>query len=121
MCLFGVFSSKIVFRSKAANINYVFIALPSFKSLFLVKFQASTLDQSHHLLVKLSCKNGYENLDAISARYALQVHDMRTIAVTSDCRSRPYTKLDFRTPTSEVGLPHMLRAYKTKMWLSSNS
>jgi len=29
----------------------------SFKSLFLVKRLASILDQSHHLLVKFSCRN----------------------------------------------------------------
>jgi len=44
-----------------------FIELTSFKSLFLLKFQDSTSDQSHHLLVKLSCKNGCKNLDVISA------------------------------------------------------
>jgi len=42
--------------------------LTSFKSLFLVNFQASTLYQSHNLLVKRSCKNAFENLDAMSAR-----------------------------------------------------
>jgi len=35
--------------------------------LFLVKFQASALDESHHLLIKLSCKSACDNLDAISA------------------------------------------------------
>jgi len=43
----------------------------SFKNLFLVKFLASTLDQSHHLLAKFSCKNTCENLDAISAKSAV--------------------------------------------------
>jgi len=33
-----------------------FIKLTSFKSLFLVKFQVSTLDESQHLLVKCSLK-----------------------------------------------------------------
>jgi len=45
--------------------------LTSFKSLFLEKFQAYTLDQSHQPLVKLSCESACENLDAISARSAV--------------------------------------------------
>jgi len=49
----------------------IFIELTSFKSVFLVKFQASTLDQSHHMLVKLSCESACENLDAIRARSAV--------------------------------------------------
>jgi len=34
--------------------------LKSFKSFFLVKFQASTLEESHHLFVILPCKNAGE-------------------------------------------------------------
>jgi len=49
------------------QIKPAFIELTSFKSLFLVKFQASTLDHGHHLLIKRSC---CENLDAINAQYA---------------------------------------------------
>jgi len=47
--------------------------LTSFKSLFLVKFQAFTLDQSHHLLVKFSCESACENLGAINARSAVHL------------------------------------------------
>jgi len=43
----------------------------SFKSLFLVNVLTSTVDQSHHLLVKFSCKNACENHDAVSARSAV--------------------------------------------------
>jgi len=50
-----------------ANTKSAFIELTSFKSLFLVKFQASTLDQSNHSLAKLDCKSRCENLDAISS------------------------------------------------------
>jgi len=50
----------------------VFIELASLKSLFSVKFQASTLDQSHDLLVKLPCKSGCENLNAINAMHDAQ-------------------------------------------------
>jgi len=39
--------------------------------LFLVNFQISTLNESRHFLVKLSCKRVYENLDAVSARSAV--------------------------------------------------
>ena len=41
----------------------IFVKLKKFLSSFLVKFQASILDESHHLLVKLSCKSACENLD----------------------------------------------------------
>ena len=40
---------------------------------FLVKFPAFSLDESHHLLVMLSCKNARENLDAINAKSAAYV------------------------------------------------
>jgi len=61
----------ILFRFKAANRKSVFTELRRFKSLFLVNFQVATWNESHHLLVKLSCESVYENLDAISARSAL--------------------------------------------------
>jgi len=44
--------------------------LAGFKSLFLVTFQAFTLDQSHQLLVKPPCENACENFSAISVRFA---------------------------------------------------
>jgi len=50
------------------NNTVYFIELTKFKSLFLVKFQASVLAKSHHLLVKLSCKSACENIDGFSAR-----------------------------------------------------
>jgi len=45
--------------------------LTSFKSLLLVKFQVSTLDESQHLLVTLPGESACENLYAISVRSAL--------------------------------------------------
>ena len=40
--------------------------------MFLVKFQAFTLDESHHLLVKsFFCESACENLGAVSACSAL--------------------------------------------------
>ena len=53
MCLFLAFvfwTSILTFAP--ANRKGAFIELTSFKSLFFVKFQAFTLDESHHLLVK---------------------------------------------------------------------
>jgi len=64
----------ILFRCKPANRKSVFIELRSFKSLFVkfvVNFQVSTWNERHHMLVKLSCESIYENLDPISARYAV--------------------------------------------------
>jgi len=50
------------------NNTVYFIEFTKFKSLFLVKFQASILAKSHHLLIKLSCKSACENIDGFSAR-----------------------------------------------------
>jgi len=40
--------------------------LTGLKSFFLSKSQDFTLDENHHLLVKLSCKRTCENIDAVS-------------------------------------------------------
>jgi len=40
----------------------------------IVKFQASTLDQCHHLLINLSCKSASKSLNATSARSAVWQH-----------------------------------------------
>jgi len=54
-----------------ANKKSAVLLLTNFESLFLVKFKAYTLDQRDHLLVKLSSKTTCDNLDALSAQYAL--------------------------------------------------
>ena len=59
----------ILFRFKSANRKSAFIALRSLN--FFWNVQISTLNESHHLLVTLSCQNVCENLDAISVRYAV--------------------------------------------------
>jgi len=41
------------------------------RKFFLVKFQASILDESHPLRVKVSCKSPFQNLDVLSARSAV--------------------------------------------------
>jgi len=70
-----IFSWTItVFRFKPAY-KVCFHWNEEFWKFFSVKFQVSTSDQSHHLLVKLSCKSACENLNAISARYAVYAFD----------------------------------------------
>jgi len=63
----GEFSGAIflnnMFRFKPTNTYSIFVELKNFESWCLVKFQASILDESHHLLVKLSCKSACENID----------------------------------------------------------
>ena len=58
----------ILFPFKPANRKSAFIELRSFKRLFIVNFPFSTLNESHHFLVKLSYESVCENLDAISVR-----------------------------------------------------
>ena len=54
MCVFlSFFFLIIIFAFTPAYRKSAFIELTSFKSLFSVKFNAFTLDESHHLLVKL--------------------------------------------------------------------
>jgi len=48
----------------------IFIELTS---LFLVNFHVSILYESHHLLLKRSCKTDGENLDGLRARLAVCV------------------------------------------------
>jgi len=36
-----------------------------------VNFHVSILDESHHLLIKCSCKTDDENLDSLRARFAV--------------------------------------------------
>ena len=67
----GVFFWTIVFRFKPAYEMSAFIEVTSFKNLFLVKFQASASVESHHLIIKRSCKTACKHLDAMSARYAV--------------------------------------------------
>ena len=107
----------ILFTFKPANGNFVFLELTRFKSLFLVNFQVSTLNESHHILVKLSCKSAWDNLDAISARS--EVRSYRGLHY--DCVFSIYTLLMYtstrlieaeqhicsKTPTPEVSLQNL--------------
>jgi len=62
-----------MFRFKPANTQSIFVELKNFKSLFLIKFQVSILNESHHLLVKLSCKSPCENLDVLCMPFAVVI------------------------------------------------
>jgi len=42
--------------------------LTNFSSLFLVHFNVSILDESHHLLIKRLCKTDSENLDGLKSK-----------------------------------------------------
>ena len=72
-----------MFVFKPTKRTFALIELTSFKSLFLVKFQVSTLNESQHLVVNLSCQSVCENLDAISARSAPWIFSAN-IAVEQD-------------------------------------
>jgi len=54
------FSGTFVLRFMPVNEKSAFTELINFKTLFLVKFKAFTLDQNHHALEKLSCKSACE-------------------------------------------------------------
>jgi len=72
-----------MFRFKWANRTSTFSELTSFKSLFSVKFQAPTLDVSHHLLLHLSCKSACENRDAFKSKSCCMLF-ATTIAVEQE-------------------------------------
>ena len=59
----------------------------------IVKFQASTLDQRHNLLINLFCKSARKPLDARSARSA--VGFLQPILQLSKTSSRPTLRLRF--------------------------
>ena len=63
------------------------------ESLFLVNFQVSPLNENHHLLVKLSCKAFCENIDAFSARPAVDF--FQPILQLSKESSLPSLRLHF--------------------------
>ena len=105
-----------------------------------LKFQASTLDQSHHLLGILSCKHACKNLVAVSARPAvcffqpilqlnkkssqtplpLRFYICTLLMYTNTRLIEAEQQVGSKTPTSEVGFLENLRAYKTWTLLLSN-
>ena len=70
----------------------VFIKLTSFKVL-IVKFQASTSDQCHHLLINPSCKSSSKPLKIVSARSV--VCFLQPILLLTKTSSRPTLRLRF--------------------------
>jgi len=48
---------------QASKYKSIFIEFTRFSSLFLVNFHVFILNESHHLLIKRSCKTDGENLD----------------------------------------------------------
>ena len=52
------------------KVQWQLLVINTYLKIGKVNFQTSTLDQSHHLLVKRSCESACENLEAISARSA---------------------------------------------------
>ena len=109
-----------------------------------MKFQASTLDQCHHLHINLSCKSDCKPLNAISARSAAYLPSKYCSWARShrshhcDCASYPvFTRFGCTLPqhvqlkpsrdfaltealTSEVGLLQNLRAFRKWIPFSSN-
>jgi len=82
-----------------------------------MKFQVSILNESHHLLVKLSCKSACENLDVLCMPFAANIAVV-TVAVimivflylhASDVHQHRFNRSRVQN----------LRAYKT--WILSNS
>jgi len=62
--------------------------LKYFKSLFSINFQVSILNESHHLLVKLSCKSACENLDVLCLVFAADIATVIVVtAVTPEQQS----------------------------------
>ena len=67
-CFFWI----ILFWFKPANRKFAFIDLTCFKSLFLVNFQVPTLNESHHVLVKLP----YEEFVKILMLHKRKIYSM---------------------------------------------
>jgi len=61
--------------------------------LFLVNFQVFTLNESHHLRVKLACESVCDNINAMSARSA--VRSFQPILQSSMESARPSLWLRF--------------------------
>jgi len=114
-CFFKI----ILFQFKPANRKSALIELTSFQSLFLLNFQVSALNESHHFLVKHSCESACENLDAISARSAVCFFSQYCSLTRShrgrhcDCAFYIYTLLmctntRLSKPSSDIALRHRL-------------
>jgi len=82
----GAFSGDFLnnmFIFKPPNTQPIFVELKSFKSLFLMKFQVSILNESHHLLVQRSCNSACENLDVLCMPFAVNIAVVIVVIVTA--------------------------------------
>ena len=70
----------------------------------IVKFQASTLDQCHHLLINLSCKSASKPLNATSARSAA-------------CFFQPIVQLSKKSSRSTLRLRFWCCIYTLRMYI----
>jgi len=71
MCMFLPFSPEQLCLDSIQQIKSLLSLHWQVLKVLIVNFQASTLDQCHHLLMNLSCKSASKHLDAISARSAV--------------------------------------------------
>ena len=109
-----------MFRFKPANTSSIFDELKNFKSLFLIKFQVSILNESHYLLVKLSCKSACESLDVLCMSFAANIAVVIVVIVAAIMIAFSYLHAsDAHQHRFNRSRVQNLRAYKT--WILSNS
>jgi len=70
-CMFLAFSPEHLCSDLSRQIKSLLSLNWQVLKVLIVKFQASTLDQCHHLLINLSCKCASKPLNATSARSAV--------------------------------------------------
>jgi len=117
---FSRFFKNNLFRFKPANTQSIFVALKNFKSLFLIKFQVSILNESHYLLVKLPCKSACENLDVLCMPFAASIAVVIVVIVVAIMIAFLYLHAsDVHQHRFDRGRVENLRAYKT--WILSDS
>ena len=122
-CLFLAFSPEQLCSDLSRQIKKFAFVL----KVLTVKFQASTLDQCHHLLINLSCKTlvnlSMPNVALLSKKSSrpplrLRLYCIYTLRIyTNTARS---TEAEQRLLTSETGLLQNFRGYKKWIPLSSS-
>jgi len=85
-----------------------------------MKFQVSILNESHHLLEKLSCKIACENLDVLCMPFAADIAVVIVVIVSAIIIAFLYLRAsDVHQHRFNRSRVQNLRAYKT--WILSNS
>ena len=74
----------------------------SFEGLFLIKVLAATVDQSHHLLVKFSCKNACEKCKNCNMLFAANVAVGQEVIVIAIVIALFILTLLMNTSTSQI-------------------